>query len=405
MHTGPTLDTGRSDARSTGFAWWPVSLVGRVFLLYALTFTSIALVGVFMLYHHEFESELVDTVVNAKATLAVVSPVVAENAVTGDFDSIRTVLSQGAGGAHVQWLAFSAAEGGRIEARNADAGRRHGGAPDWLRTLVQERLEDMEVPINVGGRDYGRLRLSFAADRMAGELWEHARATLVLTGTVLLLGLVLIRIPLVAWLGRLPSEQRLQLWASNPHLTVPNALASDVPPELQPTFAALDQLASAVRAQQVQAQITLAAIPDAVFTLDPNGLVLLANPPAQALAAHSGRPVLGQSIHELLPGALQGNSPQLDALQAATSRYLRQTGPEPEMEPEARLPWEQAAHRAWWPVGFWKPKQALVMDESTEERELELSLSVVRGSRGELAGFVLICHDRAPRAQGFGLNF
>ena len=52
--------------------------------------------------------------------------------------------------------------------------------PELLRKLISQRLYDVNLPIEVGGRDYGVLRLSFDVDLVGADIWHLTQYTLLL---------------------------------------------------------------------------------------------------------------------------------------------------------------------------------------------------------------------------------
>lgn len=386
---------------------WPRTLVGRVFGLYVVTFVAMLVLGLAMLVHHALETELTDTRTNADALLAVVGPIVAENAVTGEFDALRSVLDSAVGSVNLSRLTFLGAHGGRIPAVHPMEQGRAGTAPDWVRAAVEERMQPIDMPIILGGRTYGTLSLEFAIDRIAGVLWQQARAALVLGGFGLLLGLLLIRIPLSAWLEPLSDEGQLQQWALEDTTGRQPPPRQNSPEELQQAFAALDRAAATVRARQAQSEVTLAALTDAVFTLDLDGRILMANPAALSLAARAVQQVLGRSVYEVLPGALDGGAAgAMPVLLTATQFYTLHA---PDVSPSAEplSPWRHGSGDPPWPIGRWVAPagHAGTAGMPAPLREFALTLTAVRGTQGALAGFVLVCHAVQTPPSPQGLRF
>ena len=76
-----------------------------------------------------------------------------------------------------------------------------------LGPLVAERLPDVNRVVEVGGRDYGVLRLSFLVDGVADHLWSTLFNTLLFGTSTLALGLLVTRALLSRWLSNLGTLQ------------------------------------------------------------------------------------------------------------------------------------------------------------------------------------------------------
>lgn len=346
----------------------PRSLVARVYAVYSLSLVVIVGVALLLFYRFQFEVELENAQLGGDATIAMIAPLVSDSAVIGDYDTLRRTLERAVPDSSYTALTFIDLQGGRIDARPRDPPSVE--APHWLRRAVAGRLYDVNEPMTVGGVDYGVLRLSFASDRIAAGLWEQTRLTLIVAALGVLVGLALIRYALVRWLGPLSSVQAFEraLAGESTGAVLPNGL--DAPTEFQETFAVLGRAAASLQAQRAQAQATLSAITDAVFALDPDGRVVLANPAGQALADRQGMPVLGTPIDELLPGVLDDGPQDMASL---TGQAGEGGGP--------LTPW---------------PSRRLMLPPSRpgeSERVIKSTLSVVRGADGGVAGYVLACHD------------
>ncbi len=220
----------------------PRSLMGRVFALYTAALAGFVVVGLALFYRHQFTIEVEDTQQRAEALMAVVAPAVTDSAVIGDYDTIQRMLERAIRGSDFASAVFIDTRGGRLvvkaDADPADA------PPRWLSELIANRLYDTNLPVTAGGRDYGVLRFSFAADRIAGGLWQQGRFALLLALLALAGGLVGIHLPLKRWLGDLDRLQRFDHpRGDGGPSTLPDA--ADAPIELQRTFQTLKRAAEA----------------------------------------------------------------------------------------------------------------------------------------------------------------
>ena len=285
----------------------PRSLVGRVFALYTVTLLAFVVGGLVLFYRYQFTVELEEAQLRADTLSGVIMPTISDSAVIGDYDTIHRTLERALLHSSFSMASFIDMQGGVVRAPRNE--RPEVEPPRWLIDEVAARLYDTNQTVNVGGRDYGVLRLSFAPERIAGRLWEQTRMALVLALFSVAGGLMLIRFPLVRWLGNLSRiqdfERALQTGQATPEMLMPE----DAPTEFRATFEVLGRTAQSLQAQRAQAAVTLSAIADGVFTLDGQGRVVFANPAACALANRSMVELLGQPVAEVMPAVYRGVDP------------------------------------------------------------------------------------------------
>jgi len=333
--------------------WLPRSLVGRVFALYSVTLLGFVGVGLGLFYHFVFSGELEDAQTRAEALAAVIQPTVSDSAVIGDDDTIARTLERAIRRSSLASVAYIDLKGHQVRAVQHEQPALV--PPDWLTDLVAARLYDTNLPITVGGRDYGVLRLSFAPGLIAGDLWRLARGALALALISLVGGLVLIRLPLVHWLGHLGRLRSMEEGLRSGGSAHQMAMDDNAPIEFRETFEVLNQAAESLQAQRAQAAVTLAAIGDAVLTLDADGRVLLANPAAGALFGQPVEALLRQPAQTLLPDAFGGT-----------------------------------AASAW---QAWRGRRVQRATQAQETRVLDTTLSSIQGPSGVAVGHVLACRD------------
>jgi PAS domain S-box-containing protein len=330
----------------------PRSLVGRVFALYTVVLVTFVVSGLAAFYRYQFAVEMEEAQFRAESLGAVLLPTVSDSAVIGDYDTIRRTLERAVHHSSFSSAAFIDLRGGKVLAPRDD--QPEVAPPAWLLNAVRNRLYDSNQTINVGGRDYGVLRLSFAHERIAGGLWQQTRAVLGLALLAVVAGLLLMRFPLVHWLGNLSRiksfEDALESGEAAPALLA----AQEAPSEFRDTFEVLGRAAASLQAQRAQAAVTLGAIADGVLTLDARGLVLLANPAACAMAGRTLAELQGRTLHELVPHLVH-QMPQL-----------------------RRKPWTD---------------RRVVVRDGAQPLILDTTLSPIRGPDGSTAGYVLACRD------------
>lgn len=327
------------------------SLVGRVFALYIATLLTFVLTGVAIFYLYQFTGELSDAQQRTDALSQVMTPTVIDSAVIGDYDTIRRTLERAVHQSTLASASYIDLQGGVIKAVfETDA---QVGPPQWLLRLVSARLFDVNQNISVGGRDYGVLRLSFANERIAARLWEQLLVALLLALVSIAGGSLLIWFPLERWLGNLSLvrdfEQAMLRGESGQLFSVPEKL----PLEFRRTFEVLKRAAVNLQSQRIEAEVTLGAITDGVFTLDPQGQVVLVNPAGCLMTGKSHHELIGQPIAAIFPQLFIGG------------QTLRS--------------W--MARRVTLAVG---EKRRLVVNTN---------LSTIDTPDGRVAGFVLACND------------
>ncbi len=329
----------------------PRSLVARVFGLYTITLLAFGGGGLGLFLHHQFSFVLEEAQIRAETLGAVILPTISDSAVIGDDDTIERTLERAIYHSSFETASFIDMQGRRIEARRSEAP--DVVPPGWLVAMIGARLYDVNRPVTVGGHDYGVLRLHFAPEAVAAELWRVARAALWLAGASILGGLLLIRIPLVSWLGHIGRLRSLEQDIDRGDARSGEAMDDDAPLELRQTFAALNRAAQSLQAQREQAAVTLRSIGDAVLTLDVEGVILLANPAAEALLGGDGFLLAGRPAHEAVPALFEGAGP----------------------------------------LAAWRRSEVSLTVADGSRHVVDATLSVIHGPQGQPVGYVLACRD------------
>ena len=331
--------------------WLPRSLVGRVFALYTVTLLAFVGTGLAAFYRYQFTVELEAAQLSADALGEVIVPAVSDSAVIGDYDTIRRTLQRAVHNSSFAAASFIDLKGGVVRAPRDDPPEVT--APDWLRGAIAARLYDTNQPISVGGRDYGVLRLSFSPDRIAGRLWQQTRIVLALAALSVLGGLLLIRFPLIRWLGNLGRIQAFERTLLEGRADPSLLTADDAPTEFRQTFEVLGRAAASLQSQRVQAAVTLGAIADGVFTLDGAGHVVLVNPAAARMLGRESATLLGRPASEVLPQLFSPSAP----------------------------------------LSPWACRRATLASENGHPVVVDSTLSTIVGPDGAASGWVLACRD------------
>ncbi len=348
----------------------PHSLGLRVFSLYALSLVLTVAVGLGAFYRLQFSRHIEDAEVSASMLSQVLVQTIADSAVIGDYDTINKTLRKTLTRSPFASAAYIDLKGGAIRidsVRNPKLGR----APEWLARRVGRDLEPLNTVISVGGRDYGVLRLNFAADQVAAEVWDLMRGALLLALSGLTFGLLIIGLPMLRWLRNLKRIGAFEAEIREGRIDPNQVIDADAPIEIRRAFDVLSRTAASLHAQREKADITLQAVADGVLTLDKNGLVVYANPAASAMLGRSPNALLGASLEEVLPGAVQADGFE----KGWRNRRV-----------ELAEPLEPGAVQS-------DPTQGAAPLAGMTGRVLDTSLAPIVAGEGQSAGFVLACHD------------
>lgn len=280
--------------------WFPQSLLTRVLLLYATALLLVVSLGFGAFASHKAHTLVEDADSQVSALVNLMVPAVTEAAVIGDYDTIKRQIERSLDHPMLREGAFIDLKGARIQAHRQIPPL--GWSPGWLRQRVSEQLGDVNATINVGGRDYGVLRLRLWHERIASEIWREAMLALGLALLGLLMGVGLVWWPLRRWLGNLQRIQDFGKQLERQGGSLSEVRNEHAPLEFRRTFDVLNRAAASLQAERAQAAVTLAAIADGVLTTNREGRVVLVNP---VLAGWLGRPaaeLLDQPLAQLLPG-------------------------------------------------------------------------------------------------------
>jgi len=300
---------------------YPQSLVGRVFALYVATLLLFVGTGLGLFYRYQFTQQMEAESLAGEMMVNVAAQTVGDSAVIGDYDTIGKTLERAIAQSNFARAQFIDTNGGVLSSTHSPKIRI--APPAWLHNLVAEHLFDINYNIRVGGKDYGVLRLSFAAEKIASELWRVAVYALLLALGALVAGVLLIRRPLRHWLGNFDRVrlQESEILAGN--IDVNALLDADAPAEIRHTFDIIRRAAGSLSAQREEAAVTLNAITDGVLRTDPDFRLVYCNPAADQLLGISGQTLLGQDAQALLPAAFGTDAQALDW----KVRRLEITGP------------------------------------------------------------------------------
>ena len=288
----------------------PQTLVGRVFSLYVATLILFVGTGLGLFYRYQFTQQIEDELLAGEMMVNVAAQTVGDSAVIGDYDTISKTLDRTIAQSNFAKAQFIDTNGGVLVAKNGITPVI--APPQWLLTLVQERLFDVNHNIRVGGKDYGVLRLTFAAEEIAGELWRVAVYALLVALCALVVGGLLIRVMLKRWLGNFDRVRLREAEILAGSMDINALLDVDAPMEIRRTFDIISRAAGSLSAQREEAAVTLNAITDGVLRTDAAFKLVYSNPAADQLLGVAGQTLVGQDAQALLPSAFSGRSESTD---------------------------------------------------------------------------------------------
>jgi nitrogen fixation negative regulator NifL len=288
----------------------PQSLVGRVFSLYLVTLFLFVSIGLALFYRYQFVRQIDEELLAGEMMMNVAAQTVGDSAVIGDYDTIAKTLDRAIAQSKFEKAQFIDTNGGVITATNGL--QVTFAAPHWLLALVEERLFDINHNIQVGGKDYGVLRLNFAEEAIAAELWRVAIYALLVSLGALLGGVLLIRIPLTRWLGNFDRVRLRETEILAGSIDINALLDADAPVEIRHTFDIINRAAGRLSTQREEASVTLNAITDGVLRTDADFKLVYCNPAAEQLLGLNAQALLGQDAHALLPSVFSDPLETLD---------------------------------------------------------------------------------------------
>ncbi|MCZ8253295.1 MAG: ATP-binding protein [Hylemonella sp.] len=247
----------------------PNSLVKRVFALYVGTLMLFFGTGLWLFYNYEFREEIEKVQETAAMLVEATAQTITESAVIGDYDTIQRTLTSNVLRSPFSSATFIDLRGGVVRGVHPPPTTSE-YAPDWMRQRVDELLYDVNRPITVGGKDYGVLRLQFAVDTVAHDLWMLLLTVIALMGASLLGGLLVIWYSMRHWLMSFQRFDR-SLSAGSPQFEqLTKQVAQAVPEEFRPTFEMMQRISGDLHLELQQRELALTALRRALSKLLPD---------------------------------------------------------------------------------------------------------------------------------------
>jgi diguanylate cyclase (GGDEF)-like protein/PAS domain S-box-containing protein len=225
----------------------PQSLITRIFLLLAVAVGSMLIISLSLFYRMQFVQQIEDAQDTASMLIEVAAQAVEESAVIGDYDTVKRTIAKTLVRSPFKSGAFIDMSGGVI--RLQAPYRELTVAPAWIQSRIDAQLFEVNRPINVGGRDYGVMRLSFDTARIAAQLWEIIFRAFIIAVIGLFAALVPMVFLLKRWLGHLGNLDEYEAEIVSGVVTAEAVLVSDAPKEIQDAFKAVNRTAASIRSQ------------------------------------------------------------------------------------------------------------------------------------------------------------
>jgi len=286
----------------------PRSLAGRVFALYTATLLVFGAAGLAVFVAYFVNADIEDAAITSEMLIEVLAQTTTDSAVIGDYDTIRKSLDRAVTREWYRDASFIDLRGGTVTAARHHAAAAE--APSFLKDRVAALLPALHRPINAGGVDYGVLRLRYDVEHIAGTYWQFTRLAFVIGALAVGAGLLVIAVPVRRWLGNLDRLQSFEQAIARGDADAAKYLGADAPEEIRRTFELLGRTASSLQSEREHAAVTLAAIGEAVLSLDHEGRVNYANPAATELLAPDGAALAGMPVKDVLAEGFPDGAPR-----------------------------------------------------------------------------------------------
>ena len=249
----------------------PGSIVVRVLTLYTLSWFLCISSLTYFFYRHEFAHQVETAQEAALVMMEVTAHTVSDSAVIGDYDTIRRLLDTVALQSNFDEVQYIDLAGGRLRSARARAVPNAGlPTPSRLLDAVKAELHDVNRSITVGGTDYGVVRMRFDAERVAADLWSVICAAAIVGLFGCVGGLVLIWVPLRAWLQRLGQSRMIGgVLGDAASLEVDADLVRNAPAEFRQTLSTLSLTAGRLRSELADREEALASLRKIIADLIP----------------------------------------------------------------------------------------------------------------------------------------
>ncbi len=288
-----------------------LSLIGRVFLAVTL---ALLIAGVLMLHvssQQDAKSARAALEHQLAAEMAVLPGTLVEFILSGDFSTVRQILGRYVQRENLLLVSYQTTTGIELAGTNPAAPAQ---APEWFASWMNLQNVSGEVPLNIGGRLYGKLHVDLAAQPAINASWSRLISYLTILGFAMLLTVAGIWVILKTGLSPLTSLQdgAVRLAAGETDVRITPAGS----PELRHLTEAFNAMADSIVAAQMRLyeeaerlQVTLGSIGDGVIASNADGQVEFINPIASALTGWTNTEAIGHHVEDvfhLVKGAEHG---------------------------------------------------------------------------------------------------
>ena len=225
----------------------PRSLVGRVFTVFSLTLLLSMGTGLGLFYRYQFLQHIEETQDTALTLVEVATQTIEDSVVIGDYDTVKRTLGKMLFQSPFKRAEFIDVGGGTIR---VDAPRvTRALAPRWLTARIANKLYDVNRIANVGGKDYGVVRLQFDEEKLAAQLWSLVLETASVAFVVFVASVALMRTLVRRWLDNLGRLRSFEDDVAAGRVTAEAALLADAPTEIKEAIRAVNRSAASLRDQ------------------------------------------------------------------------------------------------------------------------------------------------------------
>lgn len=226
----------------------PATLTNRVFAIYTATLLFFVAGGLVAFISYEFRKQIEETQSSSVMLIEVVAQSVQDSVLIGDYDTVQRILDKGVQGSVFATAMFKDTGGASVVAQSrTPVGP---GTPSFITDWVKLRLDDVNRPVSIGGKDYGVLRLEYDARLVAEDLWSITVLVLSLGLVSLVAGLLLIRWALNHWLGGLEKLREVVQTLGTGSGQTQTLVIEGAPAEIQSLVRMFNQTASLVRERE-----------------------------------------------------------------------------------------------------------------------------------------------------------
>jgi PAS domain S-box-containing protein len=292
---------------ATSWARW--GLLQRIAVVQGALLLSAAALAIGLLtYQHRGET-IADQKGKARLLLLVVSPLVAEQAVVGDYASIKQLLERQANVySNISSLLWARSGVEEVAVKRNPAAT---AAPAWFERLVNFPVIRHSIPISLGGMDYGTLDVALDQTLAVNELWqEFAYYALVSSGAAvtLLLALLLVLRGNLLVLRNLASaadkfsqgEYEVRINTEGAREVHDAAAAfNNMADRIQQLLANLSESQFMVREQLHFTEELIEALPVPMFCKNTKGVYTSVNKAWEAFFGVSRREMIGRKVRDL----------------------------------------------------------------------------------------------------------